>query len=135
MIIPMTFALTAAQWQAWVAVVGGLATAIVGLLKYFDFRSRRERAAAAGAAFIATVDARTAKQTRLLKRSSRRKSLKIAAGTIRLGPGARTVTLRFSSKAKQRLKRRKLLKLTLIGTVSDQPGNFARTRANVTLRR
>jgi len=61
MIIPMTFALTAAQWQAWVAVVGGLATAIVGLLKYFDFRSRRERAAAAGAAFIATVDALASK--------------------------------------------------------------------------
>jgi uncharacterized protein YjbI with pentapeptide repeats len=53
----MTIALTAAQWQGWVAVVGGLAAAIVGLLKYFDFRSRRERAAAAGQAFIATVDA------------------------------------------------------------------------------
>jgi Pentapeptide repeats (9 copies) len=52
-----TIALTAAQWQGWVAVVGGLATAIVGLLKYFDFRSRRERAAAAGQAFLATVDA------------------------------------------------------------------------------
>jgi hypothetical protein len=52
----MTIALTAAEWQGWVAVVGGLATAVLGLLKYFDFRSRRERAAAAGAAFVATVD-------------------------------------------------------------------------------
>jgi Pentapeptide repeats (8 copies) len=52
-----TTALTAAQWQGWVAVVGGLAPAILGLLKYFDFRSRRERAAAAGQAFLTTVDA------------------------------------------------------------------------------
>ena len=53
----MTIALTAAEWQGWVAVVGGLATAVLGLLKYFDFRSRRERAAASGQAFLATVDA------------------------------------------------------------------------------
>lgn len=57
----MSFALTAAQWQGWVAIVGGLATAVLGLLKYFDFRSRRERAAAAGQAFIATVDALASK--------------------------------------------------------------------------
>jgi uncharacterized protein YjbI with pentapeptide repeats len=53
----MTIALTAAQWQAWVAVVGGLATAALGLLKYFNFRGGRERAAAAGQAFLATIDA------------------------------------------------------------------------------
>jgi hypothetical protein len=53
----MSIALTAAEWQGWVAVLGGLATAVLGLLKYFDFRSRRERSAAAGQAFIATVDA------------------------------------------------------------------------------
>jgi hypothetical protein len=46
-----------AEVQTWIAVVGGLATAILGILKYFNFRSRRERAAAVGQAFAATVDA------------------------------------------------------------------------------
>ncbi len=58
----MTIALTAAEWQGWVAVVGGLATAVLGLLKYFDFRSRRERAVASGEAFLATVDALSSKE-------------------------------------------------------------------------
>jgi uncharacterized protein YjbI with pentapeptide repeats len=57
----MTIALTAAQWQAWVAVVGGLATAALGLMKYFNFRSARDRAAAAGQAFLSTVDALASK--------------------------------------------------------------------------
>jgi len=57
----MTIALTAAEWQGWVAILGGLATAVLGLLKYFDFRSRRERAAASGQAFLATVDALSSK--------------------------------------------------------------------------
>lgn len=37
--------------------MGGLATAILGILKYFNFRSRRERTTTVGQAFIATVDA------------------------------------------------------------------------------
>jgi Pentapeptide repeats (8 copies) len=54
---PITVALTTAEVQTWIAVVGGLATAILGILKYFNFRSRRERATAVGQAFAATVDA------------------------------------------------------------------------------
>jgi type II secretory pathway pseudopilin PulG len=53
----MTVAATTAEVQTWIAVVGGLATAILGILKYFNFRSRRERAAAVGQAFAATIDA------------------------------------------------------------------------------
>jgi hypothetical protein len=53
----MTVAATTAEVQTWIAVVGGLATAILGILKYFNFRSRRERAAAVGEAFAATIDA------------------------------------------------------------------------------
>jgi pentapeptide repeat protein len=47
---------TTAEVQTWIAVVGGLAAAILGILKYFNFRSRRERAALVGQAFASTVD-------------------------------------------------------------------------------
>lgn len=43
--------------QAWVAIVGGLLTAILGILRYFNYKSRRDRLAAVGAAFSATVQA------------------------------------------------------------------------------
>ena len=41
--------------QAWVAIVGGLLTAILGILRYFNYKSKRDRLAAVGAAFSATV--------------------------------------------------------------------------------
>jgi uncharacterized protein YjbI with pentapeptide repeats len=50
-------ATSAADLQGWVAVIGGLAAAGLGILKYFDFRTRRARAAEAGQAFVTTVDA------------------------------------------------------------------------------
>jgi uncharacterized protein YjbI with pentapeptide repeats len=57
----MLSAITSAELQGWTALVAGLATAILALLKYFDFRGKRERAAASGAAFAATVDALASK--------------------------------------------------------------------------
>jgi uncharacterized protein YjbI with pentapeptide repeats len=50
-------AISASDLQGWVALVGGLAAAGLGILKYFDFRTRRARAAEAGQAFASTVDA------------------------------------------------------------------------------
>jgi hypothetical protein len=42
--------------QAWVAIVGGLLTAALGLLRYFNYKSKRDRMAAVGAAFSTTVE-------------------------------------------------------------------------------
>lgn len=42
--------------QGWVAIVAGLGTVVLGFLKYLNFRSRSERAGAAGEAFAKTVD-------------------------------------------------------------------------------
>jgi uncharacterized protein YjbI with pentapeptide repeats len=53
----MRLAVTSAELQGWVALIGGLAAAVLGIVKYFDFKSRRERAAQAGEAFASTVDA------------------------------------------------------------------------------
>jgi hypothetical protein len=53
----MLLTVNAGDLQGWVALVGALSAAGLGLSKYFDFRSRRERAAAAGQAFVTTVDA------------------------------------------------------------------------------
>lgn len=50
-------ALTAADLEGWVAVFGAFAAAVLGILKYFDFRTRRARAAEAGLAFVSAVDA------------------------------------------------------------------------------
>jgi hypothetical protein len=55
-IAPVLTAVTTGELQGWTALVVGLITAVVGLLKYFDFRSKSERASAAGAAFARTVD-------------------------------------------------------------------------------
>jgi uncharacterized protein YjbI with pentapeptide repeats len=52
----MPTAVTAGDLQGWVAVVVGLGTVALGLLKYFDVRSKSERASAAGEAFAKTVD-------------------------------------------------------------------------------
>jgi len=46
-----------AEVQGWIALVAGLGTAILGILKYFNYRSRRDRAATVGTSFVATVDA------------------------------------------------------------------------------
>ncbi|MBK9739497.1 MAG: pentapeptide repeat-containing protein [Actinobacteria bacterium] len=43
--------------QAWVAVVGALLAATLGLLKYFNYRSKRDRVAAVGESFLAVVEA------------------------------------------------------------------------------
>jgi Pentapeptide repeats (8 copies) len=56
----MAGAVIAGDLQAWVALVAALGTAILGLVKYFDFRSRSERESAAGSAFATTVDALSA---------------------------------------------------------------------------
>lgn len=43
--------------QVWIALVGGLATAILGILKYFNYRSRTDRLTIVGQSFSETVDA------------------------------------------------------------------------------
>jgi uncharacterized protein YjbI with pentapeptide repeats len=47
--------------QAWIAVAGGLATALLGILKYFNYRSRRDRLTLVGQAFAETVNALASK--------------------------------------------------------------------------
>ena len=42
--------------QGWVAVIGGLLAAVLGLFKYFNYRSRRDRLTEVGAAFALTVE-------------------------------------------------------------------------------
>jgi hypothetical protein len=49
--------MTATGIQSWVGVVGALLTAIVGLTKYFSYRSRRDRQTDVGKAFANTVEA------------------------------------------------------------------------------
>jgi uncharacterized protein YjbI with pentapeptide repeats len=46
----------AAAAQAWVAVIGGLLTAVLALMTYFSARSRREKVTVVGKAFSSTVD-------------------------------------------------------------------------------
>jgi uncharacterized protein YjbI with pentapeptide repeats len=48
--------MSASSVQAWVAIVGGILTAVVGLLQYFRYRSKRDRMASVGTAFSATVE-------------------------------------------------------------------------------
>jgi hypothetical protein len=43
--------------QGWLAVVGAILTAALGLFKYFSYRTREDRRAAVGASFVLTVDA------------------------------------------------------------------------------
>jgi pentapeptide repeat protein len=42
--------------QAWVAVIGAALVALLGLFKYFNYKSKRDRKAAVGASFAATVE-------------------------------------------------------------------------------
>jgi uncharacterized protein YjbI with pentapeptide repeats len=44
------------QVQSWVALVGALFAGVLGILKYFNYRSRRDRIASVGLAFSSTVD-------------------------------------------------------------------------------
>jgi uncharacterized protein YjbI with pentapeptide repeats len=48
--------MTTESVKDWVAVVGGLLTAVFGLTQYFKYRSRQDRLAAVGAAFTGVVD-------------------------------------------------------------------------------
>jgi hypothetical protein len=42
--------------QAWIAIVGGLLTAALGILKYFNYHTRRDRMASVGQTFNSTID-------------------------------------------------------------------------------
>jgi Pentapeptide repeats (8 copies) len=42
--------------QTWIALMGGLLTALLGILKYFNYRSRRDRLAVVGEQFRNAVD-------------------------------------------------------------------------------
>jgi uncharacterized protein YjbI with pentapeptide repeats len=48
--------MTATALQAWVAVVGALVAGTLGILKYFDYRTYRDRVALVGQAFNSTVE-------------------------------------------------------------------------------
>ena len=48
--------MSASQAQAWVAVVGGLVTAVAALFKFFNYRSTTDLHALVGEAFSSTVD-------------------------------------------------------------------------------
>jgi hypothetical protein len=47
--------------QAWIALIAASATALLGIFKYFNYRSRRDRVALVGQAFSETVDALASK--------------------------------------------------------------------------
>ncbi len=47
--------------QAWIALIAGFATALLGLLKYFNYRTRRDRLAVVGQAFGETVSSLASK--------------------------------------------------------------------------
>ncbi len=43
--------MTATALQAWVAVVGALLAGVLGVLKYFNYRTHRDRVSIVGQAF------------------------------------------------------------------------------------
>jgi len=49
--------LSPTEVQSWVAVAGSMLAALLGLFKYFNYKTRRDRIATVGAAFTATVEA------------------------------------------------------------------------------
>jgi hypothetical protein len=53
----MTAGVTTVQAQVWIGLAVGFGTALTGILRYFDVRSKHERSTAAGQAFESTVDA------------------------------------------------------------------------------
>jgi uncharacterized protein YjbI with pentapeptide repeats len=73
--------------QAWVALLAALATGLLGVLKYFNYRSRRDRIALVGQSFSEIVDALSSKDeikqlaaAILLRRFFDRKTEQGAAG-------------------------------------------------------
>lgn len=48
--------MAASTLQAWIAVVGALLAGTLGVLKYFSYRTRRDRVSLVGQAFSSTVD-------------------------------------------------------------------------------
>lgn len=80
--------LTGATLQAWIAGITALATAALGILKYFNYRSRRDQISLVGEAFAQTVEGLSAdaqaKQLAaavLLRRFFDRETEQGAAGT------------------------------------------------------
>src|SRR4051812_22889151 len=49
--------MSASEVQTWIAVVGGLLTAIIGLMSFLNYRTKRDYFTTVGAAFAATVEA------------------------------------------------------------------------------
>jgi Pentapeptide repeats (8 copies) len=49
--------MSASEIQGWIAVVGGLTTAVVGILGFLNYRTRRDYFATVGESFSSTVDA------------------------------------------------------------------------------
>jgi hypothetical protein len=83
----------------------------------------------------ASINARTAKKLKLLRRMSKAKSVKVARGSLGFGPGTRALTLRFTGKARRKLKKLKVLKLTINATVTDGARNTTRGRGTLKLKR
>jgi hypothetical protein len=83
----------------------------------------------------ATIDAKTAKKLKLIKKKSRAKSFKVGAASLKLGTGTRTATLKFTRKSKPKLKKLKSVKLSLVATVTDAAGNRAKKTFKVTVKR
>jgi hypothetical protein len=48
--------MTATLLQAWIAVVAALLAGALGILKYFSYRTRRDRISLVGQAFNSTVE-------------------------------------------------------------------------------
>lgn len=42
--------------EAWIGIVGGLLTAALGILRYFNYRTRQDRVTLVGQAFTSTID-------------------------------------------------------------------------------
>lgn len=49
--------MSTADVQVWVAITGGFLAAALGVLRYFNYRTRRDRIAAVGESFALTVEA------------------------------------------------------------------------------
>jgi Pentapeptide repeats (8 copies) len=80
--------LAAQAAQAWLTVGGAFLAAVIGVFKYFNYRSKRDRIAVVGASFSATVEALASdNETRrmaaavLLRRFFDRKTEQGTAGT------------------------------------------------------
>jgi hypothetical protein len=83
----------------------------------------------------ATIDAKTAKKLKLLKKKSKAKTFKVASGSLKLGQGERTAKLKFLKKTAAKLKKLKSVKLVMTWTVKDANGNVRKTTTKATLKR